>query len=327
MTLSPLARRAGAGGVLAAGALLMLTGCLGPADGGGAAAASAAALTGAEAPAPAPGPARIMAWPDLLQRPRPAASATLRYGDDPLQIVDVWVPDGPGPHPAVIMIHGGCWQTDIAERDIMNYIAEDLRRDGIGVWNIEYRGVDRPGGGWPGTYADVGAAADLFAARGGDYGLDTSRTLAIGHSAGGHLALWLAARPALARDNPLRGADPVSPVAAISQGGLPDLRAGMQRAGHPCGTEAPAAMAGDGRFAETSPPEMPLGEAAMILFNTDRDRIAPPAYAEAFRALMERRGAAVETHTHGPEGHVELIAPDSKSWAAQKARVKELLAR
>lgn len=267
--------------------------------------------------------APIMKWPDLLDQPRPAADRTLTYGDDPLQLVDLWLPQGKGPHPVVVMIHGGCWQTEIATRDIMNYIADDLRKDGIAVWNIEYRGVDR-GGGYPGTYQDVGAAADLLASQAQALNLDLGTTIAIGHSAGGHLALWLAARQALPAGEPLRGTDPLRIDVAISQAGIADLRAAMAREGHACGTDAPKAMAGDA-FALTSPPEMPVSNAQQIQFHTDKDRIAPPEYANDYAAAMARRGITVETQIHGPEGHVELIAPTSRSWAAQKARIKQLL--
>jgi acetyl esterase/lipase len=265
----------------------------------------------------------IMKWPDLLDQPRPAPDQTLTYGDDPLHLVDLWLPKGKGPHPVVVMIHGGCWQTEIATRDIMNYIAGDLRDEGIAVWNIEYRGVDR-GGGYPGTYRDVGAAADMLATKAQALNLDLTTTIAIGHSAGGHLALWLAARQALPDGEPLRGETPLRIDAAISQAGIADLRAAMQRDGHACGTDAPRAMAGDA-FALTSPPEMPVSDALQIQFHTDKDRIAPPEYASAYAAAMQRRGVTVETHVHGPEGHVELIAPTSRSWAAQKARIKQML--
>lgn len=265
-----------------------------------------------------------MGWPDLLDRPRPQADTMLAYGEDPLQVIDVWTPEGPGPHPAVIMIHGGCWQTDIAERDIMNYIAADLRESGIGVWNIEYRGVDRDGGGYPGTYLDVGRAADMFVERGEAYGLDTRRTVAIGHSAGGHLALWLAMRPALAEGEALRGEHPVPIQTVISQGGLPDLRAGEGRNGHACGTDAPRQMAG-GKYALTSPPEMPTSDTRQILFNNALDRIAPPQFATEYRDAMAKRGVTVETHVDDGAGHVELIAPDSESWAHQKAAIRKAL--
>jgi acetyl esterase/lipase len=269
--------------------------------------------------------APIMKWPDLLEQPRPKADRTLTYGNNPLEVVDLWLPQGKGPHPVVVMIHGGCWQTEIATRDIMNYIADDLRKDGIAVWNIEYRGVDR-GGGYPGTYLDVGAAADLLRTQAKALNLDLGTTIAIGHSAGGHLALWLAARQALAEGEPLRGKAPLRIDAAISQAGIADLRAAMGREGHACGTDAPKAMAGDA-FALTSPPEMPVSEATQIQFHTDKDRIAPPDYAEAYAAAMAKRGITVESYVHGPEGHVELIAPASRSWAAQKARIRQLLGR
>ena len=123
------------------------------------------------------GPGGLLAWPDLLERPRPSPTATIRYGADPLQLVDLWLPDSPGSHNVVLMVHGGCWQTDIADRTIMNWIAEDLRRRGIAVWNIDYRGVDRPGGGYPGTFQDVAAAADALRAHAAEY---RSRPLAPG---------------------------------------------------------------------------------------------------------------------------------------------------
>ena len=215
---------------------------------------------------PAPVPEKdMMVWDDLLSRVQPKPDATARYGADALQVVDVWAPAGAkfgnGPHPAVVMIHGGCWQTAIAERDIMNWIADDLRAHGVGVWNIEYRGVDR-GGGYPGTYEDVAAAADMFAARGGEFGLEADGgAIVIGHSAGGHLALWLARRAGLAEGDVLRGpstgsGSPLMVGLAISQGGLPDLRAQTKLPEHPCGADAAVKMA-RGAFALTSPPEMP----------------------------------------------------------------------
>lgn len=261
----------------------------------------------------------IMVWDDLLSQTKPAPDATVAYGADALQVADVWKPAGAGSHPAVIMIHGGCWQTAIAERDIMNWIADDLRSRGVGVWNIEYRGVDR-GGGYPGTYQDVAAAADMFVARGGEYGFRTGApVVVIGHSAGGHLALWLARRAGLAKGDALRGAEPLLVDLAISQGGLPDLRAQTKLPEHPCGADAAVKMAGlsveasakaDGEFARTSPPEMPKGSAREMQYNNDLDLIAPPSFGAAYGAEMV---------TTPGEGHVELIAPDSVSWGKQRA--------
>ncbi len=135
-----------------------------------------------------------MKWPALLERPRPEPDSTHAYGPDQMQKADLWLPAGDGPHPTVLMVHGGCWQTEIADRRIMNWIADDLRKRGIAVWNIDYRGVDRAGGGYPGTFADAAAAADALAGQAERHRLDLRPLVAVGHSAGGHLALWLAAR-------------------------------------------------------------------------------------------------------------------------------------
>ena len=264
---------------------------------------------------PAPVPKKdMMVWDDLLSRAQPKPDAKVRYGPDALQVVDVWRPKGAGPHPALVMIHGGCWQTAIAERDIMNWIADDLRSHGVGVWNIEYRGVDRVGG-YPGTYEDVGAAADMFAAKREEYGWRTDApVVAIGHSAGGHLALWLARRAGLAKGDALRGAYPLKVDLAISQGGLPDLRAQMTLPDHGCGADAAAKMAGPNtdkpEFARTSPPEMPKGGARELQFNNDLDSIAPPSFGAAYGAEMV---------TTPGEGHAELIAPETVSWGKQRA--------
>lgn len=265
---------------------------------------------------------RIMKWNDLLSRQKPEPDATIAYGKHPLQIIDVWKPAGKDVTPAVIMIHGGCWQTGIAERDIMNWIADDLRSHGVGVWNIEYRGVDRDGG-FPSTFEDVGKAADLFREKAGEYGFANGKLVAIGHSAGGHLALWLANRPALPQSEPIRGERPIEIDLAISQGGLPDLRAGANRDGHACGTDAPLQMMGaDRRVTQiTSPPEMPPGKARQVLFNNTLDRIAPPEYAHAYIANIRQQIVAVSLVETEAEGHVELIAPDSRSWAKQRALI------
>lgn len=254
----------------------------------------------------------LMTWPDLRARPKPEPDRTLSYGDDPLQIVDLWLPQGAGPHPVVLMIHGGCWETATAERDIMNWAAGDLRQWGLAVWNIEYRGVDR-GGGWPGTYEDVAEAADLLGEQGEALGLDLSRIVALGHSAGGHLALWLGNRPALAEGDVLRGGQPLVIDSVISTGGLPDLVFQTTNHGHGCGTASASAMIGPD-LGRCTPPSMTPGPARQIQINTIEDPIAPPTYAEAYCAAMLDKGVEVECHTIAGEAHVELVTPATESW-------------
>ncbi|MDQ8758189.1 alpha/beta hydrolase [Sphingosinicella sp. LHD-64] len=286
-------------------------------------AALAAAAVGADGEIRASGEDGLMAWPDLLERPRPAPRTTIPYGDDPLQVVDLWLPDGPGPHPTVLMVHGGCWQTEIADRTIMNWIADDLRRRGMAVWNVDYRGVDR-GGGYPGTFQDVAAAADALRTHAARHRLDISRLVATGHSAGGHLALWLAARPRLPADSPLRTNNPLPIHAVVSLGGLPDLEEAARPPGSGCGTEVIAQISG-GRFAETSVPRLaPLG-IRQVLVNGLQDRIIPTAYAEGYAAPMRAAGDDVTVRMVDRTGHVELVAPETSAWAMAVAEIERAL--
>ena len=272
-----------------------------------------------------PRPDGLMIWPDLLERPRPQPTATVAYGPAALQVADVWVPDGPGPHPVVLMVHGGCWQSEIADRRIMSWIAEDLRRRGIAVWNIDYRGVDRPGGGYPGTFEDAAAAADALRQHAARYHLDLSRLVAVGHSAGGHLALWLAARPRLPGDSPLHSADPLPIKEVVSLGGLPDLEEAA-RSENGCGRGVIGRLTG-GHFADTSVPRLaPLG-LPQVLINGLQDRIIPTLYAEGYAAPMRAAGDDVRVRMIDDTGHVELIAPETAAWAAAVEEIQRALHR
>lgn len=263
----------------------------------------------------APRPDGLMVWPDLLARKRPEPDHAFRYGDKVMQAADLWLPTGKGPHPVVVMIHGGCWQSDIADRNIMAWIADDLRKRGIAVWNIDYRGVDRDGGGYPGTFLDAAAAADSLRGHAGTFGLDLARLVSVGHSAGGHLALWLAARPGLPAGSPLKSGHGIEIHGAVSLGGLPDLEQAARPPGSGCGTEVIARLTG-GRFADTSVPRLaPLG-IPQWLVNGLQDRIIPLAYAEDYARQMRDKGDRVEVRTVDRTGHVELIAPETQAWAA-----------
>jgi len=274
-------------------------------------------------------PARLT-WPDLTARPHPAASATIAYGADALQKGDLWLPAGKGPFPLVVMVHGGCWQTSIADRRLMDWIADDLRRDGIAVWNIDYRGVDRAGGGYPGTFADVAAAADEVAALARRYPLDTRRVVAIGHSAGGHLALWLAARSRLPRTSPLWSAHPQRIDHVVSLGGLPDLAATAASPDNGCGTAVVARLVGEGRadpYADTSVPRLLPMHVAQDLVNGREDRIIPYRMATDYVARATAAGDVARLHTVADTGHVELIAPETPAWATAKRLVEAALGR
>jgi acetyl esterase/lipase len=268
-----------------------------------------------------PAAAQLLTWPDLTKRAQPTPDATLSYGADSMQKVDLWLPTTPPPHRTVLMVHGGCWQTSIADRSLMNWVADDLRRAGYAVWNIDYRGVDRAGGGYPGTFTDAAAAADLLRTHADAYKLDTRRVVAVGHSAGGHLALWLAGRPKLPRTSPLRAPDPLPVAHVVSLGGLPDLEATAADADNGCGTEVVAKLIGSDRrdpYADTSVPRLwPLG-IGQDLVNGREDRIIPYRMATDYVAGASAKGDRVTLHTVPATGHVELVAPESAAWKETK---------
>ncbi len=284
----------------------------------------------------------LMKWPALLERARPEPDSTIAYGDDQMQKVDLWLPAGAGPHPTVLMVHGGCWQTAIADRRIMNWIADDLRKRGVAVWNIDYRGVDRTGGGYPGTFSDAAAAADSLRKHAPHHKLDISPLVAVGHSAGGHLALWLAARPAvksrpasplIPRGSPLLAADPLKIDSVVSLGGLPDLELAATPPGSGCGTEiieklvGPPTLSSRNVYADTSVPRLaPLG-VRQVLINGLQDRIIPTAYAEDYASKMRTAGDKVKVRMIDRTGHVELIAPETAAWKATVEEIKAAFRR
>ena len=272
-----------------------------------------------------------MDWSDLLGHRAPQPTHRIAFGHAPNEFAELWMPAGAGPHPVVVMIHGGCWQKRIASLSIMNYIAEDLRLHGIAVWNIEYRGVDEPGGGYPGTFLDVANAADALRGIAQDHHLRMDRVVAVGHSAGGHLATWLAARARLPKFSVLYRKHPLPIAAVLSQGGLPDLEANRATTAAGCGPEVIDALVGQpvarrrDVFADTSPPRLlPLG-VTQVLVNGAQDGIAPPWLARDYRDKVAQRGDNVQLVVVPNTGHVELIAPNSDAWARQLVLIQQLL--
>ena len=277
-------------------------------------------------------PPALMTWPDLTDRPHPKPDATIAYGPDNLQKGDLWLPKGaPASRrgfPVVLMIHGGCWTTSIADRKLMDYVAGDLRSAGVAVWNIDYRGVDRPGGGYPGTFTDTAKAADQLPAIARKYHLDARRVVAIGHSAGGHLALWLAGRHNLPGSSPLYTPHPLHLDEVISLGGLPDLEATAASPDNGCGVEVVSRLVGAGRadvYADTSVPRLfPLG-VHQDLVNGREDHIIPYRLATDYGAKAQAAGDTATLHTIPNTGHVELITPESAAWTETKRLLRAAL--
>lgn len=248
---------------------------------------------------------------DLLARP-----LTYRYGDHTAQRADLHLPDGPGPHPVVVVIHGGSWAAGYG-KIIMRPIACDLARRGWAAWNIEYRRIGRgQGGGWPTTFEDVALAIDHLQQL--EAPIEVSRVVAVGHSAGGQLALWAAGRHKLPAGAP--GSEPVVTLnAVVSQAGVNDLGGAY--------VEAPAGAVG--MLMEGSPADLPdryaiadpilavpLDIPVLLVHGTDDQTVSVRRsrnYAAAARAL----GGSVDlVEIPGLAGeHRKHIDPGGTAWA------------
>ena len=163
---------------------------------------------------------------ELQALPNPEPTARIPYGDDPLQFADLRLPPGGGPHPVVVVIHGGCWRAQY-NIDHIGAFSDALTGAGVATWAVEYRRVGNPGGGWPGTFQDIGAAVDHLRQVALEHPIDLGRVVATGHSAGGHLVLWLAARAKIG-DEALRGGDPLPLQGVVSLAGVDDLRRALE---------------------------------------------------------------------------------------------------
>jgi acetyl esterase/lipase len=292
--------------------------------------AAAAAAAGTLAPPRAA--LAAITYQELLARPAQKPDVRIPYGPSPSQFVELWLPKSAGPYPVAILLHGGCWRSDLPGLELMNLAAGDLRRRGFAVWNIEYRRVDEPGGAYPGAFADVASAVDLLRTAAPGYRLDLGRLVAVGHSAGGHLALWAAARPRLPRSSPLWSADPLRIPAVISLGGFSDLKAQKAQISSACGRGVVERLTGEaepGRtapYADTSPADLlPLG-VRQVLVHATLDPISPPPIDLDYGDRARRLGDPVDRRLATDAGHFELITPGEPAWA-QTARIVEDLTR
>ncbi|MEO5951377.1 MAG: alpha/beta hydrolase, partial [Chloroflexia bacterium] len=160
----------------------------------------------------------------LFDEMPPEADARIPYGDDPLQFGDLRLPKdaGEGPYPIVIVIHGGFWKSKYTLAHI-GHLAAALTAEGVATWSIEYRKIGDEGGAWPNTMLDVGKACDHLRVIAEQYNLNTERVVVTGHSAGGHLAAWVAARHNIPEGDPLYMDDPFVVDATVPLAGVVDL--------------------------------------------------------------------------------------------------------
>ena len=270
---------------------------------------------------------RVLTVEDILKLSIPAADHQIPYGDDPQEFGELRLPKGPGPYPVAIVIHGGCWLSEYNLHHIASFSAA-LTGLGIATWSLEYRRVGNAGGGWPGTFADIARGSDYLRVLARDYPLDLGRIVAVGHSAGGQLALWLAARHRLRRDSPLFLGEPLRLGGVVSLAGVVDLRRALEE--QVCQDSVqkllggPPAEVGE-RYEQASPAELlPLGIPQRILHGS-LDKIVPLGQGRDYVAAAKSRGDDARLTLVRDAGHFEFVVPESVSWPVVREAVLSLL--
>ena len=239
---------------------------------------------------------------EILERPPPGADRRIAYGDDPNQFGDLRLPSGSGPFPTAIVLHGGFWR---ARYDLLHigHLCEALTRRGIATWSLEYRRVGQPGGGWPGTCEDVLAGAAMVNQL---PELDPTRVISIGHSAGGHLALWLAA------EGVLKGAVSLAGVTDLERAVELNLGSGAVR----------DFLNGATEYERASPiRRLPLG-VPQVLIHGAQDDVVP---VELSRRYQQAAPAEVQLRVLAGVGHFAVIDPLSEAWPTVEQAVVDLL--
>ena len=271
-----------------------------------------------------------MSLQDYLSLSGPAPTRHVAYGAAPSQFAELFLPAGAGPFPLAVIIHGGCWTKAFGGIAQMRNMAGDLARQGIAVWNVEYRRYDEEGGGYPGMYHDVAAAMDGLRALAAEHPLDLSRIVLVGHSAGGHLAQWAASRARLPRSSPLYVADPLPVPVVISLGGLADLRNEQALILSSCGREMAqlAGVASTARpdiFSDTSPAEMLPAGVRTVLIHGELDEISPLRVGQDYARRARAAGDAAEVLVLPGGSHYDEVAATSPSWAIVSAQIRKAL--
>ena len=235
------------------------------------------------------------------------------YGTDPHQFGELTLPSTTGLHPVVIVIHGGFWRAKY-DLEYMRPVCESLAAAGLAAWNLEYRRIGNPGGGWPGTLNDVAAGSGYLASIAPGFHLDLNRVIAIGHSAGGHLAFWLASRKTIL-------------TAAISLTGVLDLRRAWELklsntvvddflGGSP--DEVPD------RYDFASPIEQLPLDIPQKLFHGTNDDDVPFEISQRYVQAAQFRGDDAELIALQGAGHYDVVDPGTKEFALVRHAVVRL---
>jgi acetyl esterase/lipase len=255
----------------------------------------------------------------------------LAYGEAASQFGELRVPAGGGPHPVVVLIHGGCWKEPYAASRELGPLGDALKAEGVATWNIEYRRLYEPGSGWPGTYLDIGGALDHLRVIADAYRLDLDRVVVVGHSAGGHLAMWAAARARLPEESRLHVADPLPVRGVINLAGTMDMTDNIETMHAGCRDTVVTGMLGGTpqevpeRYAHVSVMRLvPLGVPQVLIWD-EHDEFLPLPLAQNYLEAATRAGDTARLIVVPGVGHFDLASPFTDAWPVLRSSIGAML--
>lgn len=256
---------------------------------------------------------------DILSRQPPTADLRVKYGPDANQFIDLRLPAKGKPHPLVINIHGGFWRAKYG-LDHAGHLCAALTAKGFATANLEYRRVGNEGGAWPGTFADIRSAYQFLIQNARNHNFDARRVVVMGHSAGGQLALCLAAH------------EP-SVVGVISLAGVVNLQQAYQlHLSHDAVVEFLGGKPADvpDHYREADPMQLSILQARQWLIHGSTDDTVPPAFSRDYVDLKKKRSGKEKEDVHLLEirgaDHFDLIDPKSAAWPQVEQIALELSA-
>jgi acetyl esterase/lipase len=268
---------------------------------------------------------------DVLKAVPPRADHRIHYGPGECQFGDLRLPAAAkGPVPLVIFVHGGWWKSAY-DLTYAGHLCAALKSAGVATWSIEYRRVGSTGGGWPATFQDVAAGCDYVATLAKSYPVDLNRVIAMGHSAGGHLAFWLSGRRHISEACPIYSPQPkVALHGVIALAGVVDLRLTCDLSGYFTFAhdkhEVYSLMGGlpsefQDRYRAANPGDLlPLGVPQVLIQGSEDDQI-PPELPGRWAEMARRQGDTVTVTMIPSADHFDVVDPQSKAWAVVQAAV------
>ena len=268
---------------------------------------------------------------DILTASPPPADARVAYGSDPNQFFDLRLPSRKNStqnknkessattYPLVINIHGGFWRAKYS-LDHAGHLCAALTAKGVATAHLEYRRLGNEGGSWPGTFADIRSAHSYLLQNAARHNFDPRRVVVMGHSAGGQLALCLAAHePGVTR--------------VVSLAGVVDLQQAWKL--HLSNDAVVEFLRGTpnevpDHYREADPMQLSIPQARQWLICGSADDVVPPAFSRDYVAAKKKRAQSENEDANlleiGGAGHFDLIDPSTSAWKSVEETVMRLLA-